>query len=114
MTRGLRVSPQAFRDIEDALAYTREQFGDRKFEQYEHLIREALADIAENPEGPRARRRPDIHADARTFHLGHRASRARHFLLYRIAADGHVDIGRLLHDSMDLKRHLPEGFAAEE
>ena len=67
MIRELRFSPQAFRDIEDAL-----------------------------------------------LHLARPGRRARHFPLYRIAADGHIEIGRLLHDSMQLRRHLPKGFESEE
>lgn len=114
MKRKLRISRQALRDIEDVLAWTREQFGDRKLAEYEELIRAALADVAANPDDPHARRRPEIHPDARTFHLARRGKRARHFLLYRVAADGHVDVGRLLHDAMELKRHLPEGFGAAE
>jgi toxin ParE1/3/4 len=34
----------------------------------------------------------------------------RHFLLYRIRADGQVEIGRVLHDSMDLEPHLREEY----
>jgi toxin ParE1/3/4 len=114
MKSNLRFSREAVRDIEEALAYTREQFGERKFEQYRDLIQEALARIAADPDNPQARRRPEIHPDARTLHLARRGKRARHYLLYRVAADGHVDVGRLLHDSMELKRHLPEGFEASD
>lgn len=114
MRHKLRFSPQAVRDIEEALEYTLEQFGERKQEQYKDLIRLALADIAVNPDDPRAKRRPELHPDARTFHLSRRGMHARHFLLYRVTADRHVDIGRLLHDSMDLARHVPEGFGADE
>lgn len=32
--------------------------------------------------------------------------RPRHFLLVRMAADGYLEIGRVLHDSMDLERNL--------
>ena len=36
----------------------------------------------------------------------------RHFLLYRALTGGPVEIGRALHDGMDLKRHLPDEYGA--
>jgi plasmid stabilization system protein ParE len=36
----------------------------------------------------------------------------RHSLPYRTLAGGPVEIGRVLHDGMDLKRHLPEKYRA--
>lgn len=57
---------------------------------------------------------------ARTYHLRHsrdhvddtvgRVRRPRHFLLYRMRSDGDVEIARVLHDRMDLERHLPEEY----
>lgn len=110
MSFTLRFSNRAVQDIENVLAYTLAHFGSRKHEEYKTLIREALSDIASDPHRAAAKRRPEIHPDARTFHIGRRGRRARHFFLYRVASDQFVDIGRLLHDSMELPRHLPDGF----
>lgn len=30
---------------------------------------------------------------------------------YRVVGDQYIDIGRLLHDSMEMTRHLPDGFS---
>jgi toxin ParE1/3/4 len=114
MRHKLRFSRAAIRDMEAVLAYTLERFGERKCEQYKFLIRQALADVAADPHHHNARHRPEIHPDARTFHISRRGKPARHFLLYRITAEHYVDIGRLLHDSMELNRHLPDGFEAAE
>ena len=64
--------------------------------------------------------RPEIANAVRTYHLLHsrnrvtsrteRVNRPRHFLLYRIRPDGTVEIGRVLHDSMDVVRHVPDDF----
>ena len=35
---------------------------------------------------------------------------ARHVLIYRVTTDGTIDIARLLHDAMDIERHLPEDY----
>ncbi|MFM8251121.1 MAG: hypothetical protein ACKOBW_05935 [Planctomycetota bacterium] len=36
-----------------------------------------------------------------------RIRQPRHFLLFRITAESCLEIGRVLHDSLDLARHLP-------
>jgi toxin ParE1/3/4 len=100
--------------MEAVLAYTLEHFGERKCEQYKSLIRQALADIAADPHRPGAKHRPEIHTEARTFHISRRGKPARHIMLYRITGEHYVDVGRLLHDSMELNRHLPDGFESEE
>jgi toxin ParE1/3/4 len=95
------------------LTHTYDQFGARKHREYQKLIVAALAEIASRPNGPRARHMPGIHPDARTLHISRRGKPARHFFLYRVMEDEFIHIGRLLHDSMDLKRHLPKGFDPE-
>jgi toxin ParE1/3/4 len=110
MSFTLRFSPRAVQDIEDVLAYTAGQFGLRKYDEYRELIRQALADLAADPSRPPARCRPELQKEAWTFHIARRGRRARHFFIYRIVGSRYVDIGRLLHDSMDIQRHLPNEF----
>ena len=53
----------------------------------------------------------------RSYHLRHSRGRARllggfvrkprHLLLYWMESEGIVGIGRVLHDSMELERHMP-------
>jgi toxin ParE1/3/4 len=112
--RKLRFSKDAVADIEQVLNHTLRRFGAIKHSQYKELIRKALAEIAANPSGWPAQQRPEIHRDARVFHIGRRGKPARHFFLYRIAGDEFVDIGRLLHDSMDIRLHSPDGFESGE
>ncbi|MBX3387547.1 MAG: type II toxin-antitoxin system RelE/ParE family toxin [Phycisphaeraceae bacterium] len=104
----IRVSDRAWRDIDDVLAWTRSNFGERQREEYWALILEALSDIARDPET--ARRRPELHEKARTFHIARSGRRARHFLLLRILDGNVVEIGRLLYDGMDLASHLPSEY----
>ncbi len=116
------VSPAAERDIESILAWTHERFGASGRLRYEALLVRAILDVADDPERIGSRSRPEIAAAARTYHLYHsrnrvessagRVRRPRHFLLFRTCDDGHIEIGRVLHDSMDLSRHLPEGYGA--
>jgi toxin ParE1/3/4 len=115
-----RVSPAAERDIEAILTWTHEQFGTSARIRYEALLVRAILDVAADPDRPGGRPRPDIAADARTYHLYYSRNRVpppaarvrqpRHLLLYRIRDDGKIEIGRVLHESMDLVRHLPEEY----
>jgi toxin ParE1/3/4 len=116
----LFVSPPAERDIESILAWTHEAFGAAGRLRYEALLVRAILDVADDPERAGSRSRPEIAAAARTYHLYHsrnrvpaatgRVRRPRHLLLYRTNDDGRIEIGRVLHDSMDLARHLPEAY----
>lgn len=110
-----RLSDAAQGDIVDILAWTHVWFGEPARLRYETLIVAALRDVATAPERPGSLARPELGARVRSWHL--RQSRAhfepglnvvrrpRHFLVYRFEP-GLVEVGRLLHDAMELARHL--------
>ena len=110
-----RLSKAAQGDVFDILAWTDEQFGETARLRYESLIVAALRDAAQQPERPGSLARPELGAGVRSWHL--RLSRAhvnpgvgivrrpRHFLVYRLEP-GLVVVGRVLHDAMELARHL--------
>ena len=113
----ITIAPAAERDIESILAWTHEHFGERARLRYEALLSQAIADVADDPDRAGSDLRPEIAADARTYHLWHSRNRVaptgrvkdpRHFPLYRTRSNGRLEIGRVLHDSMDLERHLPD------
>jgi toxin ParE1/3/4 len=103
----LRISKLAVADIRQVLVWTHGLFGMRKHLEYKELIRQALHEIATSPTDWPEKHRPEIDPDAWTFHIARRGKRARHFFLYRTVEENFVDIGRFLHDSMELRRHLP-------
>lgn len=117
------VSPAAESDIQAILAWTHQHFGNRGRLRYEALLVRAILDVADDPGRPGSHTRPEIAPAARTYHLWHsrdrvepatdRVRRPRHFLLYRTRDDGQVEIGRVLHDRMDLAQHLPDDFGRE-
>jgi len=120
--RRLVVAPAAQRDMESILAWTHEHFGLDGRLHYEALLVRAILDVAADPDRVGSHTRPEIAPAARTYHLWHsrnrvepardRVRRPRHFLLYRTRDDGQVEIGRVLHDGMDLGQHLPSDYAA--
>lgn len=119
-----RLSPKAQKDIEAILTWTHEQFGGEIRLRYEELLVQAILDLADDPERPGTMERPELANGAFTYHLRHsrdrvnrsvgRVRKPRHFLLYRVAPDGCLEVGRVLHDSMDLARHLPADFGSTE
>lgn len=115
------LSPLAESDIEGILAWTQEHFGESARLRYEELLVQAIVDVAADPERPLCALRNELSDGARTYHLyfsrnnvspaANRVKHPRHFLLFRVADKATVEIGRVLHDSMDLARHLPPEIA---
>jgi toxin ParE1/3/4 len=114
------ISAAAERDIHSILAWTHEHFGPQGRLRYEALLIRAILDVADDPQRAGSQIRPEIHPAARTYHLRHsrdrvepagdRVRRPRHFLLYRVGDGGRVEVGRVLHERMDLPQHLPEEY----
>jgi toxin ParE1/3/4 len=114
------IAPTAEQDIEAVLRWSEEQFGEQARLRYEALLVQAIEDVATQPDLPGSHSRIEIAASCRTYHLYHsrknvavrfgRVKRPRHFLVCRTRAEGLVEIGRVLHDSTDLERHLPAEY----
>lgn len=113
---GFRLALAARSDIVDILAYTEQNFGELARRRYERLVTTAIRDIAAEPERIGTVPRPELGEHVRTFHLRHSRDRAgivvrpRHLLLYRLVDADWIDIGRVLHDAMELERHMPADF----
>ena len=108
-----RISYAATDDIDSILRWSETHFGRRIRQRYEALIVAGIRDVARDPYGPGVQSRSELGDGVYSWHL--RQSRThvagdlihdpRHFLIYRVD-DGIVVIGRVLHDSMDLERHV--------
>src|SRR5690242_2853722 len=109
------VSAAAEEDIESILRWSQDQFGERARGRYEALLGQAIVDLAEKPDRAGSHERPELGPLARTYHLRHsrkrvktstgRVKEPRHFILFRVRS-GNLEIGRVLHDSMELASHL--------
>jgi len=119
----LVISPAAQRDLQTILAWTHEQFGPQSRRRYETLLVRSLLDLSEDPQRAGSQSRPEIAPGVRTYHLRYsrdraaaqdsRVRRPRHFVLYRTTTAGQVEIGRILHDRMEISLHAPDDFAAD-
>ncbi|MBT9369194.1 type II toxin-antitoxin system RelE/ParE family toxin [Rhizobium sp. CSW-27] len=116
----IRLSFAAINDIRDILAKSREDFGPEATQRYERLIVTALQDLAADSRRAGATLRPDIAPDVLSYHLRYSRERARiesgivrrprHLILFRQIRSDLIGIGRVLHDTMELSRHLPPDF----
>lgn len=100
--------------------WSQERFGERAAARYRDLLKQALRDIASDPERSGSRERPDLARGVRTYHLFFSRDRARrdlgvvkkprHFLVYRRRSEAVIDVVRVLHEARDLERHpdLPD------
>jgi toxin ParE1/3/4 len=118
--RTFRLSKAAQGDIVDILGWTQENFGNEARLRYLVLIVTALKDIAADSERNGSVPRPELGTGVRSYHLLHSRQRARHvsgvvhrprhFLLYKVISIETIGIGRILHDAMEVARHLPPDF----
>ena len=118
-----RLSASAEADILAILAYTEEKFGTIARSRYQTLLIAGLRDIAADPNRRGSASRPELGHDVRTYHLRHSkehsrsiqgaVARPRHLILYRVNRDDLIEVGRVLHDAMEIARHLPQQFGDE-
>ncbi len=112
MTR-YRLTHAAQTDILSILAWSHDQFGEEARQRYEALISAAIRDAAARNDELGRTPRPELGDGVFSWHLaqsrrrsrGGKVRRPRHFLTCRLDGDVLV-VGRVLHDAMDLRRHL--------
>ena len=116
--RKVILAPAAEEDIAAILGWSAETFGDAASRRYAALIVQAIMDLAEQPTRAGVHERPEISVRLCSYHLAHsrvriraveeRVASPRHFVMFRIRDDGGLEIVRILHDSMDLARYVPD------
>jgi toxin ParE1/3/4 len=113
------LAPAAMSDIISILEWTQQRFGMQGRFRYEALLKQAMKDIAVEPLRIGSHVCAGISIAARIYHIGGSRNRVsaigkvrspRHILLYRIREDGIIEIGRVLHERMDIARHLPDEY----
>lgn len=108
-----RLTQAAQADIMSILSWSQDQFGDEARQRYEALIAAGIRDAAAHSDDVGRTVRPELGegvfswhlAQSRTSSRGGSVHRPRHFLLCRRDGDVLV-VGRVLHDAMELRRHL--------
>jgi toxin ParE1/3/4 len=92
------LSPAAQADLEEIWGYTAERWDVDQTEEYLSGLQHAIVRAAANPRVGRSC--DEIRPSYRKLAAG------SHTLYYRLSADGTVDVIRVLHQRMDIDRHL--------
>lgn len=106
----VRLAAAAMADLRNIIHWTGEQFGEKQAMVYKDTIAAALEALTDGPTTVGVKRRSEIANGLFTLQVARRGRRGRHFVLFRVAPKGRVrtiEVLRLLHDSMDLERHVP-------
>lgn len=100
----IKLRPSAHADLKGIASHTQDKWGRRKRDAYLGKLNERLRRLAENPQIGLVR--DDVRHGYRSAKAG------RHLIFYR-DIDGGIEVVRILHENMDVKRHL-EGRRAKE
>jgi toxin ParE1/3/4 len=103
----VRLGDVAEVDFANILKWTTENFGARQAAIYRDTLLHAIGELADGPDVIGSRARDEIMSGLRALHVARHGRRGRHFLLYRVIEGRIIEIGRILHDQMDLERHWP-------
>ena len=105
----VRLTATAESDFRNILRWTAQRFGHAQARIYGETLTRAIQALTDGPYVAGSRRRDEIAEGLMTLHVAHVGRRGRHLVLYRIAGASEpstIDVLRLLHDSMDLVRHV--------
>lgn len=106
----VRLADAAEEDFREIVRWTLQQFGETQARTYAQTLSAALISLSEGPAVRGARPREDIARGLFTLHVARKGLRGRHFILFRLGRGKNlqiIEVLRILHDAMDLARHLP-------
>lgn len=106
----VRLTAAAEADFQDILRWTLEHFGEPQARVYAETLSTAVEALADGPTVIGAKTRDDIARGLYTLHVARQGRKGRHFVLFRVGHDQErevIEVLRLLHDAMDLPRHVP-------
>jgi toxin ParE1/3/4 len=112
-----RLSDLARLDVAAILKTSASRHGEQARIRYRGLVSAAFQRIAAEPECPFSSSREEIAEGLRSLHLRHCKSESQeapvaspvHIVFFRRGSDGQVEIIRVLHERMELSRHLTLG-----
>ena len=103
----VRLADQAELDLLEITIWTAANFGSRQADVYAETITLAIEALHDGPEILGVDEREEICPDICTLHVARLGRKGRHFVVFRVAPQRTIEVLRLLHDSMDLARHVP-------
>lgn len=105
----IRLGRQAELDYADILRWTTKHFSKVQAQTYSETVSQAIQTLTVGPEILGSKQRDEIELGIRTLHVARLGRKGRHIVVFRVDGTQTIDVLRLLHESMDLPRHLPKG-----
>lgn len=105
----IRLGRQAELDYADILRWTTKHFSKVQAQAYSETVSQAIEALTDGPEILGSKQRDEIELGIRTLHVARLGRKGRHIVVFRVDGTQTIDVLRLLHESMDLPRHLPKG-----
>ncbi|MES1196005.1 MAG: type II toxin-antitoxin system RelE/ParE family toxin [Steroidobacter sp.] len=105
----IHIAAAAENDLQDILHWTVTQFGTTHARIYAETLTSAISSLTDGPKVLGVQARDDIAQGLFTLHVARMGHKGRHFVIFRIGQDHEkqlIDVLRILHDSMDIPRHL--------
>ena len=106
MTWRVQLTEPARQDFRLALAWSLRRFGPRQAKRYRSVLRLAVAELRNGPDVPGARRRGELRPELYALHVARGRRRGSHILIYRVLPGDVIEVVRILHEHMDLARHV--------
>lgn len=106
----VRLATTAQEDYQDILQWTVDQFGLNQARTYAETVAAALEDLCSGPGIVGVKARSEIGPKLYTLHVARKGRKGRHFVMFQASHEPGgdvINVLRILHDSMDLQRHLP-------
>jgi toxin ParE1/3/4 len=103
----IRLGRQAELDYVEILSWTTKHFSKVQAQTCSETITQAIQALTDGPEILDSKRRDEIELGIRTLHVARLGRKGRHIVVFRVDGVQTIDVLRLLHETMDLSRHLP-------
>lgn len=106
----VRLTATAEADFRKIVHWSAREFGERQARNYALTLSQALEALADGPAIVGARHREDIGRGLLSLHVARGGRKGRHFVIFRARREGDgrtIEVLRILHDAMDLPRHVP-------
>lgn len=105
----IRLVAVAERDFQEVIKRSAQDFGPHQAEFYAQTLEVAIDALRKN--GPKtigAKERQEIGPGIYTLHAARQKRKASHFFVFRVLEFQTIEILRILHERMDLARHLSQ------
>lgn len=102
----IQTTKAADRDFARILRDSEQKFGRAQAEIYQRTLRAAFDELEGGPEVLGSQSKAAVRPGLRTLHVARNNCSGRHMLVYAAQKHNVILVLRILHDAMDLARHI--------